>query len=106
MLGFICFNGETFGETTKRISAMWKELKETDPERVEQICAEAKAGLVQPVEETKDECQENSDEENDNRSVDEEGQGPDDPDAVLVVEDDEPSEYIEAVLERLVNEEE
>ena len=94
--------GETFGETTKRISAMWKELKETDPERVEQICAEAKAGLVKPVEETKGDDQEHTDEEDDTRSVDEEGQGPDDPDAIL----EDPSEDIEEVLTKLVEEEE
>jgi len=29
-------DGETFGETTQRISAAWKQLKETDPEKVEE----------------------------------------------------------------------
>lgn len=90
-------DGETFGETTKRISAMWKELKETDPEQVERLCNQAKAGLVvQPVEETKDDTvSEASDEE-----VPAEDEVVDDIDAILSkltteAEEEEEEEVVE-----------
>ena len=81
--------GETFGETTKRISAMWKQLKETDPEQVERLCNQAKAGLVvQPVEESKGETA--SEASDDEATAEDEG----------VVDD------IDAILSKLTNEEE
>lgn len=110
--------GETFGATTSRISKAWGELKETDPEKIEELKAEVKrlraeadessasetevASETEATSETEANEQEPSmciedilqkmheEEDDDNRSVDEEGQGPDDIDAVLLEEKPKP----------------
>lgn len=110
----IKIEGESWGTTTKRISEAWKTLKEEDPEKVDEYKSrvknwgsddEASSSDTDPEEESDTNSvvntidlndadisietvleKMNELDEDDNKSVDEEGQGPDDPDAVILTE--------------------